>query len=152
VQIRKAPINVQNVITYDAVVAVPNPDLKLFPGMTANVRILTDRHDDVLKIPNSALRVSLGADKARQPAQARGTTGGGPRGARRQQPGSTIYVMRDDKPVPVHVQLGISDGQYTEASGEINEGDAVVVAVNQKKQSGSATSSSPQPQRRGPGF
>jgi HlyD family secretion protein len=43
VQIRKAPINVQNVITYDAVVAVPNPDLKLFPGMTANVRILTDR-------------------------------------------------------------------------------------------------------------
>jgi HlyD family secretion protein len=151
-QIRKAPINVQNVITYDAVVAVPNLDLKLFPGMTANVRVLTDRHESVLKIPNSALRVSLGADKAQQPAQARGTASGGPRGAHRQQPGSTIYVLKDGKPVPAHVQLGISDGQYTEVSGEIGEGDAVVVAVNQKNQSAAARSAQQQQPRRGPGF
>src|SRR5579863_6882239 len=55
-QIRQAPINVQNVITYDIVVGVPNPDLKLFPGMTANVKILTNEADDALKIPNAALR------------------------------------------------------------------------------------------------
>ena len=55
-QIRKAPINVQNVITYDAVIEVANPELKLFPGMTANVTILTQRRENVLKIPNAALR------------------------------------------------------------------------------------------------
>ena len=56
-QIRQAPINVQNVITYDAVIQVANPDLKLFPGMTANVTILTEQAGNVLKIPNAALRV-----------------------------------------------------------------------------------------------
>jgi HlyD family secretion protein len=60
-QIRHAPINVQNVITYDVVVRVDNPDLKLFPGMTANVRILTQKATDVLRLPSAALRVRLDA-------------------------------------------------------------------------------------------
>lgn len=55
-QIRQAPLNVQNVITYNAVIGVANPDFKLFPGMTANVKILVDRREHVLKIPNAALR------------------------------------------------------------------------------------------------
>ena len=54
--IREAPINVQNVITYDAVIGVSNPDLKLFPGMTANVKILVNQRANVLKVPNAALR------------------------------------------------------------------------------------------------
>ena len=54
--IRKAPINVQNVITYDAVIGVSNPDLKLFPGMTANVKILVNQRANVLRVPNAALR------------------------------------------------------------------------------------------------
>ena len=56
IQIRKAPINVQNVITYDAVIEVANPDLKLFPGMTANVTILAEHSGNALKLPNAALR------------------------------------------------------------------------------------------------
>lgn len=55
-QIRNAPINVQNVITYDTVVEVANPDLKLKPGMTATASIVTAQRNGVLKIPNSALR------------------------------------------------------------------------------------------------
>ncbi len=54
--VREAPINVQNVITYDAVIGVSNPDLKLFPGMTANVKILVDQRLNVLEVPNAALR------------------------------------------------------------------------------------------------
>jgi HlyD family secretion protein len=54
--VRKAPINVQNVITYDAVIGVSNPDLKLFPGMTANVKILVDQRPNVPRVPNAALR------------------------------------------------------------------------------------------------
>src|SRR5439155_24498075 len=56
VQIRNAPITVQNVVTYDTVVEVSNPDLKLKPGMTATISITTAKRTGVLKIPNSALR------------------------------------------------------------------------------------------------
>ena len=54
--IRNAPQVVQNVVTYDAVIDVANPDLKLKPGMTATVSVVTDRRRDVLSVPNSALR------------------------------------------------------------------------------------------------
>ena len=83
--IRKAPINVQNVVTYDVVIGVANPDLKLFPGMTANVKILIDRHKDVLKIPNAALRFHPARCRATQDAAA----GSGGRPARRQAPPSS---------------------------------------------------------------
>jgi HlyD family secretion protein len=56
VQIRKAPQVVQNVVTYDVVVSARNPDLKLLPGMTANVRLVVDQKGSVLKVPNAALR------------------------------------------------------------------------------------------------
>jgi len=55
-QVRHSPTNVQNVITYTVVIAVDNPDMKLFPGMTANVRLVTDRLSNVVKIPSAALR------------------------------------------------------------------------------------------------
>lgn len=72
-QIREAPINVQNVITYDVVIAVSNPDLKLFPGMTANVKILIDRHNNVLRVPNAALRFKPTDAGPGRPAGRRGT-------------------------------------------------------------------------------
>src|ERR1022692_711186 len=55
-QIRQAPINVQNVITYDVVIEVSNPDLKLFPGMTANATISTGHASNVLRVPKASLR------------------------------------------------------------------------------------------------
>jgi HlyD family secretion protein len=55
-QVRRSPTNVQNVITYTVVINVDNPDMKLFPGMTANVRLVTDRLSGVVKIPSAALR------------------------------------------------------------------------------------------------
>ena len=62
--IRKAPINVANVITYDAVIGVSNPDLKLFPGMTANVKILVNQRPNVLKVSNAALRYHPASETA----------------------------------------------------------------------------------------
>ncbi len=56
IQIRKQPVNVSNVITYTVEVLVDNPDMKLFPGMTANVSLVTDRLEGVLRIPSAALR------------------------------------------------------------------------------------------------
>jgi len=61
-QIRKAPQSLQNVVSYTVVISASNPDLSLLPGMTANVRVVTDRRDDVLRIPNAALRFRPPAD------------------------------------------------------------------------------------------
>jgi len=61
-QVRKAPQVLQNVVTYNVVISARNPDHKLLPGMTANVRLIVDQKDSVLKVPNSALRFRLPGD------------------------------------------------------------------------------------------
>jgi len=86
-QIRKAAQSVQNVVTYTVVVGTQNPSLTLVPGMTANVRIVTDQRDNVLKVPNAALRfrpagVTNGKD---EPAPVAATPGPGDAQARRQR-------------------------------------------------------------------
>ena len=131
--IRKAAINVQNVITYDAVISVSNPDLKLFPGMTANVKILVEQHQNVLKVPNAALRFR----PANAPAENRR------KAASDQQ---TVWVLgADNNPQPVVVTTGITDGTNTEISGgNLKQGDRVVVA-SFSKTTKSAPSSSASP-------
>jgi len=70
-QVRKAALNVSNVVTYVAVVTFANVDGRLLPGMTANVRVITDVRDNVLKVPNAALRVRItGVEPAAQAAPA----------------------------------------------------------------------------------
>ena len=124
-QIRKAPINVQNVITYDAVIEVGNPDLKLFPGMTANVTILTQRAENVLKVPNAALRF-------RPPESLiEGSTA-----VSKPQAGNlaTVYIAAPESKVrPVPVKLGITDGNFTEI-------EAVGLSANQQVIVGITTS------------
>jgi HlyD family secretion protein len=134
VQVRKAPQVVQNVVTYDVVVSAPNPELKLLPGMTANVRIVTDRKDDTLKVPNSALRFrpsgvaserppqsGLAGQKASQGADA---GSGKPRGL----PGQVWVVGADGQPRQVTLVLGISDGTFTEVvEGDLADHQQVIV-------------------------
>lgn len=84
-QIRNAPVSVQNVVTYDAVIDVENPDLELKPGMTANVSVVHSERVDVLAVPNAALRfrppASLVGSASAAPSSSWG--GGGGRGGRR---------------------------------------------------------------------
>ena len=67
-QVRKAAVNVSNVVSYVAVVTFSNPDGRLLPGMTANVRVVTDQRDNVLKVPNAALRVRITGVEPAAPA------------------------------------------------------------------------------------
>ena len=164
VQIRQAPINVQNVITYNVVVAVPNPDLKLFPGMTANVKILVDRRENVLRIPSAALRFRPpdlkdqrgrgGEGAVREAAQSAPTVGGtGVRRGAASADSQTIWVLGDDKkPRPVAVKLGVTDGSFSELTeGDLKEGQEVLVGVVSKE--GSTVGSPRQPfGQRGPRF
>jgi HlyD family secretion protein len=129
--IREAPINVQNVVTYDVVIAVSNPDLKLFPGMTANVKILVDERPDALRIPNAALRY--------HPAES-------PAGARTGASSSQgVWILdQNNKPKAVAVTLGLTDGTYTEVTGGgLNQGDRAIVAAFGKDQQQSGSAASP---------
>ena len=107
-QIRKAPQTNNNVVTYSVMATLDNPDLKLLPGMTASARILTEERKGVLKLPNEALRFRpVQADGAPIKLEVRGREDG---------PGipGRVWVLKDGKPAPVSVRLGVSDGKNTE--------------------------------------
>jgi HlyD family secretion protein len=159
VQIRQAPQVVQNVVTYTTVVAVPNGELKLKPGMTANVKILVARRENALLIPNAAFRVRMdtaaGGGGAQRTA-ARPLQPGVPppmmapgRGAAESQrlvaPGGRqrVWVLQDGKPVERQVQIGLSDGQKTEILDGLSESDKVIVGTGGATQGAQTGSGGP---------
>jgi HlyD family secretion protein len=104
-QIRKSPVNVQNVISYTVVISAANPDQALLPGMTANVRVVVDKREGVLKVPNAALRYRPAA-------------------------GRLWIVGENGKPVPASVRTGLTDGTSTEiVEGPLKEGDEVILGA-----------------------
>jgi HlyD family secretion protein len=159
-QVRNAAIMVQNVVTYDAVIGVDNEELLLKPGMTTNVEFLVSRKNDVLKIPNAALRFRPPSERQAAQVAAAGQAAGDnpsnqnaradagrPGGNRAQGQDSrnregranrqgTVYLLRDQKPAPVRVRLGISDGSYSEiVAGDIKEGEQVILAMGSQSSS-----------------
>lgn len=140
-QVRKAAVSAQNVVTYTVIIPFDNPGNALLPGMTANVRIVVDTREAVLKLPNAALRVRIAGVEPAAAASAAGAASaapvsvaavagreGGANGAaagppreRHAEAGGRpttrgrIYLLGDDgKPVAYGVRLGISDGISTE--------------------------------------
>ena len=154
-QVRKAAQIVQNVVTYDVVVSADNPDLKLLPGMTANIKVVTDRRESVLLVPNAALRFrppGVEPESVRTPAdQPRAPAGGGGRtatdGSPRRGPGQPgrVWVVGDDgKPRPVAVQLGISDGNRSEVlAGPLTEQSLVIIGIGAAGDRGNRPASEP---------
>jgi len=114
-QVREAPITVQNVVTYDVVVSVDNPDLVLVPGMTANTRIITDERDDVTRVPLAALRFApQGLHRASSAAKS--------------APDKNVWVLRDGGPDKRSVVVGMTDGSFAEIlRGDVKAGDRVIV-------------------------
>jgi len=127
-QIRLAPITEQNVVTYNVVVEVANPDQALLPGMTAYLSIVTDRRENVLLVPNAALRFrpgEAGASGGRAP-RARDSGGAPVRGDA--PPSPKVYIAQGDGLQPVDLRVGISDGRFSVVtSGGLERGDKVAV-------------------------
>src|SRR5205809_3538525 len=123
VQVRNAPITVHNVVTYDTVIGVSNPDLKLKPGMTANVSSIIEQQDNVVQIKNAALRYRAAEAASGQMTGSRvGSDGsktrvpsGAQRGGGRERGISerTVYLL-SGQPQPLQIKTGISDGVVTE--------------------------------------
>jgi HlyD family secretion protein len=123
-QVRNAPINVQNVVSYDTVIAVDNADLKLKPGMTANVSILIAQKQEALKIPNGALRFRPGTEPGKSPVRSTKRPGERPPQGQR-----TVQVLKGGQLTPTPVRLGITDGVSTEILEGLRENDVVVTGV-----------------------
>lgn len=133
-QVRFAPSSVEGVVTYETLLSVDNSDLLLRPGMTATAEILVLRFDDVLLVPNAALRFN----PPKRPDQRR--SGGGlvsmllprppqsPKPTRVAEQGARIWVLRDGAPASVSIETGASDGILTQlVSGPLDAGTEVLV-------------------------
>jgi len=152
-QVRLNPQNVQNVITYNVVIDVDNPDQKLKPGMTTNLIFYIAERNNVVRIPNAALRFTPQGLTARQIREAL------PEAQRRTEMASAtdpvlegqrrvIWVQgADKKPQPRLIKVGITDGSSTEMiEGNLKAGETVIVGLNITGQN--STSST----QRAPGF
>lgn len=118
-EVRLNPTVQQNVVTYDVVLDVDNPELILLPGMTAYVNIVLNEKPDVLRVSNTALRY--------RPAVPETQMTGKPERKKGDAANRKLYVLRAGKPVAMPVVLGMTDGRYTEiVSGEIKSGDQVI--------------------------
>lgn len=170
IQIRKAPINIQNVVTYTVLISANNSDLKLLPGMTANARIVVDEREKALKVANAALRfrmpennpavkaadaksaaqggTSSGESKTETAKSSKGTRPLAAMGIRR------IWVLEKSglKEVPERkvFKIGITDGEFTEILPvkeglplEIKVGDKVITGIEGSAQAKPAAPSAP---------
>ena len=145
-QVRNAPVTVQNVVTYDTIIEVGNPGMRLKPGMTANVSIIVARRENTLTIPNAALRFRPpdrlerggpggsprpGAESGRDGARFNETRAGRPGGERVST--RPVYVLpagqANGTPTPVQIKTGISDGISTEVTEGLQEGERVVTGL-----------------------
>jgi HlyD family secretion protein len=132
-EIRLVPKTQSNVVTYTVIVKVHNPDLKLMPGMTANISIISEKRENILKVNSAALRFQPPETDAESvsTAEEQESSGSG-KGRKRDQAvmtESALWSYRNGSFEKVPVITGISDGMYTEVSGDIREGFEAVISV-----------------------
>jgi HlyD family secretion protein len=166
-QVRKAPINVQNVITYTVLLSAQNTDLKLLPGMTANTSIITEQKEKVLRISNAALRFKMpnteSATDSKSGSRSAGTgsagvgsaksTGAKPVGTGPRVMTRKVWVLDQsglkDKPVQKTVRLGLSDGNASEVlppengDSELKPGDLIITGMTGGAKAGAARPAGP---------
>ena len=150
-QIRLSSTELQNVVTYPVIVAAANPDLKLLPGMTASISFQIEKSEDVLKLPNSAIRfypdeqhvreedqtILDGAARTRESNEddslrMRSATEKAESARRRNR--RHVWIAEGDKLRALEITIGISDYRFSELlSGELEEGDELVTGIEPKK-------------------
>lgn len=132
-QIRLNPTTQQNVVTYDVVINVDNPDLALLPGMTAYVDIILEQRNEALLLPNAALRFKPEVSNDKNTA-ANNDKNKPRKGTGENRGMAKVYILEQGKPKEIKVKVGISNGKFTEVlSNELKEGNAVIVNDSQAK-------------------
>jgi len=146
-QVRLNPTTTQNVVTYTVVVEAPNPALKLLPGMTANLEFQVQKHDNVLRVPNAALRyfplaehvrpedrkLVEGLVESRDEQEQRREAGLPPELDRGPRIKRHVWVKKGELLEAVEVTVGISDSKYSElVAGEAVEGTKLATGLQPK--------------------
>ena len=126
-QIRLNPTNTANVVTYDIVISVDNPDQKLLPGMTAYVNITFAKHDNVLLVPNAALRYRPKNEDTMMALKKEDKKMDKPKAEDDGLARGKVYILKDNKPQMVRVKTSITNGKFTEIiSSELKPNDLVI--------------------------
>ena len=150
-QIRNAAQTIQNVVTYDAVVAVHDTSGRLFPGMTAQVSIDTGTAQHVLTVPIAAVlyrpafpRAAAGGGSPGVLVQG-GTAQGGVSAPVAGAPGSTVtvWVLRNGRPAPVRIIIGASDAQNIQVRSGLEVGTPVIISQRTGGQGGGRRAGGP---------
>lgn len=111
IQIRLSPTTESNVVTYAVIIEVENEEGKLLPGMTANVSIITNKKENILAVPNTALKFTV-------------------QGNTQKYEHKGIWISKKNKPERINIETGVSDDVYTEIiSDEIKQGDLVYIGI-----------------------
>lgn len=111
-QVRNEAITTSNVVTYEVIIEIDNKDLKLKPGMTANVEVITAKNDDALLVPNKAMRFYITDEN----------------GETKRYKDKGVWILRNNKPERIVVKTGVSDDENTEITeGNLKAGDAVIM-------------------------
>ena len=134
-QIRNAAITVSNVVTYDVVIRTDNKDLKLKPGMTANISFIISTRNNVLRVPDTALAFTPSDVKSNGQSKDRGVG---------------VWILQDGKPKRIEMTAGESNGTFTEiTSGQLQEGNLVITGylVPPKNNSGNNSGQQQRPPR-----
>jgi HlyD family secretion protein len=142
-QLRLNPTVTSNVVTYNVVVSVDNPEQILLPGMTAYVNIMVAKHDNVLLVPNAALRFKpkLDENQTDKTTATRSQNSGRKKSTKDDTSSGKLYLIKDGKLTPIPVNVGISDGRVTEvSSAELQVNDKVIVGENQASDATSSSS------------
>ena len=154
-QVRLNPTTEQNVVSYTTMIDVPNPEIKLKPGMTANVTIQIAGSENVLRVPNSALRFrptttgtrdsGFGVRDSASGTAATGGRGGAPRAVSNlDRSGGRVWTIRNGALEPVRIRTGVSDGAMTAVvEGDLKEGDQVVTGIAEQGTATAQASTSP---------
>ena len=145
-QIRLNPTNTANVVTYNIVVSVDNPDQKLLPGMTAYVNINFAKHENVLLVPNAALRYKPKNEEIKLAMKKDIKTDDTKSKVKNDGFGSgKVYVLRNNKPEMIRVQTSITNGKFTEImSSDIKPNEFVITADMSNDQKSGSNSQGPQ--------
>ena len=144
-QIRLNPTNTANVVTYNIVVSVDNPDQKLLPGMTAYVNINFAKHENVLLVPNAALRYKPKNEEIKLALKKDNKTDDAKSKVKNDGFGSgKVYVLRNNKPEMIRVQTSITNGKFTEImSSDIKPNEFVITADMANDQKSGPSSQGP---------
>jgi HlyD family secretion protein len=152
-QVRLNPVIESNVVTYAAIISAPNAELKLKPGMTATVSVEVTRRDDVLRVPNAALRFKptssvLAALGQPQADVGRKSTGGAPSATSGKiatpSAQETVWIYEAEHLRPVQVTVGAADGSFTEiVDGNVQEGTTLAMRVTLPGAAAAKTAATP---------